>query len=58
MPKTKKIELIIDGETKTAKVKFDHEEGYLILTCNDYNRTEIRFHLADIEELGKESRKE
>jgi hypothetical protein len=53
MPKTKKIELIIDDETKTAKVKFDHEEGYLILTCNDYNRTEIRFHLADIEKLGK-----
>jgi len=54
--KKSKCEVIVDGETKTADVKFDHGEGWLILILDDDNATELRFNLADIEELGARSK--
>jgi len=48
-----KIRLLLDDEERTADVKLDLDEGYVILTLDDPYATEIRFDWASVEELAK-----
>lgn len=51
--KTLKIRVLLDEVERTAKVKLDSDEGYVILTLDDPYGTEIKFDWANIEELAK-----
>ena len=45
--------LLLDDVERTAEVKLDPDQGYVILVLNDLYGTEIRFDWATIEELAK-----
>ena len=54
MKKTIKIKAYVDDEEQRVTMKFDNEEGYIILTFSDYNKTEIKLDWKTVENICKD----